>query len=338
MELIRGLHNLRPRHRGCVATIGAFDGVHRGHQAVLRALLEKGRELRLPVTVILFEPLPREFFAPLQSPPRLMSFQEKIVALRELGIDRVLRIRFNRKLSEMSADEFLQRVFVDGLGVRYVVMGDDIHFGKGRKGNFELLQQTGVRHGFEVARTCSVLQDDERVSSTRIRTALEAANFVEAEKLLGRPYSISGRVMVGQQLGRTIDVPTANLHLRRLRAPLAGVYAVEVIGAVEAFGVEKQGAARETLFGVANVGTRPTIGDLTKAILEVHIFNFSKNLYHRNLKVIFRKKLRDEEKFSSLDALKQQIACDLQAGREYFDLLKPPLSHLGRGAGGEGKS
>lgn len=312
MELIRGLHNLRPRHRGCVATIGAFDGVHRGHQAVLRSLIEKGRELNLPTTVILFEPLPREFFAPLESPPRLMSFQEKVAALRELGIDRVLRIRFDRTLSEVSADDFLQRVFVDGLGVRYVVVGDDIHFGKGRKGNFELLQRTGARFGFNVAQTSSVVQDGERVSSTRIRAVLEKADFAEAEKLLGRPFSISGRVMVGQQLGRTIGVPTANLHLRRLRAPLAGVYAVEV------FIAEKNGSAREKLFGVANVGTRPTIGDLTKAILEVHIFNFSENLYHRNLKVIFRKKLRDEQKFPSLDALKEQIARDMQAGRDYF--------------------
>ena len=325
MELIRGLHNLRPRHRGCVATIGAFDGVHRGHQAVLRSLIEKGRELGLPTTVILFEPLPREFFSPLESPPRLMSFQEKVTALRDLGIDRVLRIRFDRKLSDVSADDFLKRVFVDGLGVRYVVVGDDIHFGKGRKGNFELLQSTGMRDHFEVAQTSSVVQDGERVSSTRIRAVLEHADFAEAEKLLGRPYSISGRVMVGQQLGRTIGVPTANLHLRRLRAPLAGVYAVEVVG-----------AAKETLFGVANVGTRPTIGDLTKAILEVHIFNFSENLYHRNLKVIFRKKLRDEQKFPSLNALKEQIACDMQAGRSYFELAESPLSHLGRGIGDEG--
>ena len=321
MELIRGLHNLRPRHRGCVATIGAFDGVHRGHQAVLATLLDKGRELGLPVTVILFEPLPREFFAPLESPPRLMSFQEKFVALRELGVDRVLRIRFDRKLSEMSADDFLQRVLVEGLGVRFAVMGDDIHFGKGRKGDFELLQSAGERYGFEVAQTCSVEQDGERVSSTRIRAALEAADFAEAERLFGRPYAISGRVMVGQQLGRTIGVPTANLHLRRLRAPLSGVYAVEVLR------TGKRGGAGEKLYGVANVGTRPTIGDLTKAILEVHIFDFSENLYHRNLKVIFRKKLRDEEKFASLDALKQAIANDMQAGRAYFKLAQtiPPF-------------
>lgn len=309
MELIRGLHNLRPRHRGCVVTVGAFDGVHRGHQAVLKLLMEKGRELKLPTTVILFEPLPREFFAPLQSPPRLMSFQEKVIALRELGIDRVLRIRFDRKMSDMDADEFVQRVFVDGLGVRYSVVGDDLRFGHDRKGDIELLRKMGARHGFEVVKTSSMLEGGARISSTRIRGELEAANFIEAETLLGRPYSISGRVMVGQQLGRTIGVPTANLHLRRLRAPLAGVYAVEVFG-----------VGNEKLFGVANVGTRPTIGDLTKAILEVHIFNFSGNLYHKHLKVIFRKKLRDEQKFPSLDALKEQIACDMKNGRAYFSI------------------
>jgi riboflavin kinase / FMN adenylyltransferase len=321
MELIRGLHNLRPRHRGCVATIGAFDGVHLGHQAVLRSLLEKGRELQLPVTVIIFEPLPREFFAPLQSPARLMSFQEKVIALRDLGIDRVLRVPFNRKLSEMGAQEFLQRVFVDGLGVRYAVVGDDMHFGRDRKGDFELMRQTGARHGFEVAATKSVIVDGERVSSTRIRAALEAADFATAEKLLGRPYAITGRVMMGQRLGRQLGTPTANMHLRRLRAPLAGVYAVEV-----------NGAAAEKKYGVANVGTRPTIGDLIKAILEVYIFDFDAEIYHRNITVVFRKKLRDEVKFASLDALKAQIQCDVDAGLAYFGLP----SAAGRGAAGEG--
>jgi riboflavin kinase/FMN adenylyltransferase len=315
MELIRGLHNLRPRHRGCVATIGAFDGMHRGHQAVLRQLLDKGRELCLPVAVILFEPLPREFFAPLQSPPRLMSFQEKVVALRALGIDRVLRIRFDRRLSEMGADEFVRRVFVDGLGVRYIVVGDDLHFGKNRAGDFNFLKAVGARHGFDVVATDSVMEDGERVSSTRIRAALEAADFATAERLLGRPYSISGRVIMGQQLGRQLGVPTANMHLRRLRAPLAGVYAVEVHGASGA-----PGAAPEMKYGVANVGTRPTIGDLTKAILEVHIFDFAADIYQRNITVVFRKKLRDERKFDSLDALKRQIGDDIAAGRGHFGL------------------
>jgi riboflavin kinase / FMN adenylyltransferase len=315
MELIRGLHNLRPRHRGCVATIGAFDGVHRGHRAVLQRLIEKGRELGLPVVVILFEPLPREFFAPLQAPPRLLSFQEKVIALRELGVDRVLRIRFDRKLSEMDADEFVRQVFFEGLGVRYIVVGDDLHFGKNRAGDFAFLQAAGQRLGFEVAATHSVTVDGERVSSTRIRAALEHADFATAERLLGRPYSITGRVVMGQQLGRQLGTPTANMHLRRIRAPLAGVYAVEVNGAVEI-----KDAAAGTLFGVANIGTRPTIGDLIKAILEVHIFDFEGDIYHRNITVVFRKKLRDECKFASLEALKQQIQRDIDDGRAYFGL------------------
>lgn len=307
MELIRGLHNLRPRHRGCVATIGAFDGVHLGHQAVLRGLIEKGRELGLPVAVVLFEPLPREFFAPLQAPPRLLSFQEKVGALRELGVDRVLRIRFDASLSEMGADEFVRRVFFEGLGARYIVVGDDLHFGKNRAGDFAFLQAAGARLGFEVAATASVTIDGERVSSTRIRAALEVADFATAERLLGRPYSITGRVVMGQQLGRQLGTPTANIHLRRIRAPLAGVYAVEI-----------RGAGPAVLYGVANVGTRPTIGDLIKAILEVHIFDFSGDIYHRNITVTFRRKLRDECKFESLDALKQRIQRDIEEGRAYF--------------------
>jgi riboflavin kinase/FMN adenylyltransferase len=311
MELIRDLHNLRPRHRGCVATVGAFDGVHRGHQAVLKRLIEKGRELGLPVTVIVFEPLPREFFAPLQSPARLMSFREKFLALRELGIDRVLRLRFDRQFSDIEADTFVRGTLVDGLGVRYMVVGDEMHFGKNRAGDFHYLQDAGKRFGFEVVATNTLEMDGERVSSTRIRCALEHADFALAEQLLGRPFRMSGRVMVGQQLGRTIGVPTANLQLRRVRAPLAGVYATKVIG-----------AGPEPLPGVANIGTRPTIGDLTKAILEVHILDFAGDIYHRNISVEFCKKLRDERKFASLDELKQQIQRDLEIGRTYFSEAK----------------
>jgi riboflavin kinase/FMN adenylyltransferase len=313
MELIRDLHNLRPRHRGCVATVGAFDGVHRGHQAVLKRLIEKGRKLDLPVTVIVFEPLPREFFAPLQSPPRLMSFREKFIALRDLGIDRVLRLHFDRKFSDIEADTFVRSTLVDGLAVRYMVVGDEMHFGKNRAGDFEYLRDAGRRFGFEVVATSAIEWCGDRVSSTRIRAALEGADFALAEELLGRPFRMSGRVMVGQQLGRTIGVPTANLQLRRLRAPLSGVYAAKV-----------HGVGPETLCGVANIGTRPTIGDLTKAILEVHIFDFAGDLYHRNISVEFCKKLRDERKFASLDELKQHIQRDIEIGREYFGKNPPP--------------
>ena len=267
MELIRGLHNLRPRHRGCVATIGAFDGVHHGHRKVLQQLIDKGRELGLPTVVVVFEPLPREYFAPRQAPARLMSFREKFQAFRELGIDRVLRIRFTPTFREMGANEFIKRVFVDGLGVRYLVVGDDLRFGRNRGGDFQVLKRAGEKYGYGVDDTSTLLVGEDRVSSTRIREALELADFDQAEALLGRPYSIAGRVIIGNQLGRQINVPTANLQLRRIRSVLSGVYAVEI-----------EGLGEGRLFGVANVGTRPTVGDLIEAILEVHIFDFNEDI------------------------------------------------------------
>lgn len=309
MELIRDLHNLRPRHRGCVATVGAFDGVHRGHQAVLKHLMDEGRARGLPSTVIVFEPLPREYFAPLEAPPRLMTFREKFIALRDLGIDRVLRMRFNDRLRDVEADVFVRNPLVEGLGVRYMAVGDETHFGRNRAGDFDYLVNAGKRFGFDVVATGAIVDHGERISSTRIRAALQDADFALAEEMLGRPYRMSGRVMFGQQLGRTIGVPTANLHLRRLRAPLSGVYATKVIG-----------AAPQTLYGVTNIGTRPTIGDLTKAILEVHIFDFGADIYNRTISVEFCTKLRDERKFASIDELKTQIRCDIDAGRAYFGL------------------
>jgi riboflavin kinase/FMN adenylyltransferase len=307
MELIRGLHNLRPRHRGCVATIGAFDGVHLGHQAVLRHVIEKSRELNLPSTVVVFEPLPREYFAPLKAPPRLMSFREKFLALKALGIDRVLRIRFTAAFRDMGAVEFIKQVFVDGLDAKYIVVGDDLRFGRDRAGDFQLLKQLGSEFGFDVAATQTITETAERVSSTRIRQALQDSDFALAEQLLGRPYAITGRVIVGQQLGRTLGIPTANLQLRRIRSPLNGVYAVEVDGITE-----------KLLPAVANVGTRPTVSDLPKAILEVHLLDFQGDLYNRMLSVIFRHKLRDEQKFSSISELKDNIENDITQARGFF--------------------
>ena len=309
MELIRGLHNLRPRHRGCVATIGAFDGVHHGHRKVLNQLIDKGRELGLPTVVVVFEPLPREYFAPNKAPARLMSFGEKFQAFRELGIDRVLRIRFTPTFREMGANEFIKQVFVDGLGVSYLVVGDDLRFGRNRGGDFEVLKLAGQQYGYDVEDTSTLLVGEDRVSSTRIRKALENADFSQAEILLGSPYSIAGRVIVGNQLGRQLNVPTANLQLRRIRSVLSGVYAVEIEGATEG-----------SKYGVANVGTRPTGGDLTEAILEAHIFDFNEDIYGKKIKVIFRRKIRDEKKFSSMDELKENIFSDINYAREYFGL------------------
>ncbi|AKH68964.1 riboflavin kinase/FMN adenylyltransferase [Spongiibacter sp. IMCC21906] len=309
MELIRGFHNFRPHHRGCVATIGAFDGVHRGHQAVLRQLMAKGQELGLPTTVVLFEPLPREFLAPGVAPARLMSFREKFLALKALGIDRVARIRFTDGLRNMDADEFISTLFVRCLGAKYIVVGDDLRFGRNRSGDFDLLRQFGKRDGFGVDDTSTLELTGERVSSTRIREVLDQADFALAERLLGRPYSISGRVMMGKQLGRTINAPTANVQLRRLRSPLSGVFAVEV-----------DGIDQQRHVGVANVGVRPTIGDLSEAILEVHLLDFNGDLYGKNITVIFRQKIREEMKFDGIPALQAQIADDIQQTRQFFAL------------------
>lgn len=309
MELIRGLHNLRPRHHGSVVAQGAFDGVHRGHQMVLEQLKAKGRELGLPTTVACYEPLPREYFSPANAPARLMSFREKFAVLRDFGIDRMLRIPFRPSLAGMDASEYVRTVFRDGLGARYVALGNDQRFGKGRRGDIELMRTLGQEYGFEVEAMNTLNVEGERISSTRIREVLARGDFELATELLGRPYSLSGRVMMGNQLGRTLSAPTANVHLHRLRAPLAGVYAVEITGA----------SARKEL-GVANVGTRPTIGDLSKAILEVHIFDFHSDIYRRNITVTFCEKLREEHKFKSLDELRAQIHRDFATGRRYFGL------------------
>lgn len=306
MELIRGLHNIRPRHRGCVATIGAFDGVHRGHQAVFDKLKEKARELNLPSLVITLEPLPREFFAPKQAPARVMSFREKFLAIKEQGIDRVLRIHFNRELSLVSAEDFIRDIFHKQLGMKYMVVGDDLRFGHERRGDFSLLQRMGKELDFGVSDTSTLITGDERVSSTRIRKALENSDFTLAEQLLGRPYSITGKVVYGNQLGRTIGIPTANLKLHRIKAALSGVYAVEA----------KLG--EQVIFGVANVGTRPTIDDGIKAILEVHLLDFQQNIYGKTLQVVFRKKLRDEKKFASIDHLKAAISNDIAQAKQFF--------------------
>ncbi len=307
MELIRGLHNLRPRHHGCVATLGAFDGVHRGHQAVIGHLLEKSVELELPSLIIVFEPLPREYFSPLKAPARIMSFWEKCRALEALGVDRLLRIRFNEKFQSMSAQCFVDDIFVAGLGVRYVVLGDDFRFGARRQGDIKFIREQGLRYGYEAGSTPTFAVDGERVSSTRIREALENAEFSTAEALLGRPYSISGRVIFGRQRGRAMGTPTANLELRRLRAPLSGVYVVEV-----------SGGGLDRAQGVANVGVRPTVDDSIKANLEVHLLSREVDLYGRHIEVTFRHKLREEIKFGSVEELQENIARDIEQTRAWF--------------------
>jgi riboflavin kinase/FMN adenylyltransferase len=265
--------------------------------------------LALPSIVIVFEPLPREYFSPLNAPARLSSFREKFLALQALGVDRILRVRFTENLQTMSAQEFIDTLFVRGLGVSHVALGDDFRFGNDREGDFRLLSAQGERYGFDVEPTVTFAIHGERVSSTRIRQALEEADFALAETLLSRPYSISGKVVYGRQLGRSLGFPTANLELHRLRAPLSGVYAVEVTG-----------AGLERAKGVANVGTRPTVNDSIKANLEVHLLDLNQDLYGRRIEVVFKHKLRDEKKFESVDELKENIARDVKNARLWFAL------------------
>jgi riboflavin kinase/FMN adenylyltransferase len=307
MQIIRNIQNLKLEHHGCVATIGNFDGVHLGHQAVLGQLAEKADELNLPLTVVTFEPQPQEFFRPEESPPRLTRFREKVQALRRYAVDRVLVLRFNKQFSQQSPNDFIQNLLVKGLGVKYLVVGDDFRFGKGRAGDFALLQAAGVEQGFEVVNMHTFALDEKRVSSTRVREALRAGDLNAAEKLLGRIYRMSGRVAHGDKKGRTIGFPTANIHLHRINTPLRGVFAVEL------FGIEG-----EPLPGVANLGTRPTVGGM-KTLLEVHLFDFEGDIYGAHVHVNFLRKLRDERRFDSFDELKAQILVDAEQAQAYFD-------------------
>jgi len=306
MHLIRGIHNLRPEHQDCVATIGNFDGIHLGHQAVIAQVVERAVAMQLPSVVIIFEPQPQEFFRPDASVPRLCRFREKILALQPYAIDRVLCLKFNQAFSSLSADEFIQRVLVKGLGIKHLVVGDDFKFGHQRSGDFDLLQKAGVEFGFEVANTQSFEVNKTRVSSTLIRQALSAGNLKQVETMLGRAYSMSGRIAHGDKRGRTIGFPTANIHLHRNTPPLTGVYAVQVLGL-------EQG----TINGVANLGTRPTVGGM-RTLLEVHLFDFNKDIYGAYVEVRFIEKLRDEQRFESFAALKEQIHRDADNAKCVF--------------------
>lgn len=323
MEFIRGLHNLRPRHRGCVATIGNFDGVHLGHQAVIGQLADKAQQLRLPTLVMLFEPQPQEFFRRHSAPARLMRLREKLQALARYRVDRVLCVRFDEKFAALSPEDFIKRILVEGLGVRYLVVGDDFRFGAGRRGDFAMLRRAAERYGFEVAHRHTVTIDGVRVSSTRIRERLAAGDLAGAEKLLGRCYRMCGRVAHGDKLGRTLGIPTANIHLHRPASPLRGIFVVEVFGLKD-----------EPWPGVASVGTRPTVGG-TRYLLEVHLLDFAGDLYGAHLSVDFLKKLRDERRFESLEALKERMLADIEEARVFFK--QPPFLGSTRSrAGAEG--
>ncbi|MHB1951288.1 MAG: bifunctional riboflavin kinase/FAD synthetase [Acidiferrobacteraceae bacterium] len=296
----------RDARMACVATIGNFDGVHLGHQAVLRQLDHAAAATGFSRAVVLFEPQPREFFMP-GAVPRLTTLREKLDRLRTQPLDVVLCLRFDAQLAALEASAFIEQILVAGLGVRHLVIGDDFRFGRGRVGDFALLKASGARLGFTVEATETLLNNGHRVSSTRIRDALLAGDLAEAEACLGRSYAVVGRVVAGDRRGRTLGVPTANIALGHRMLPLSGVFAVAVRGI----------ARSQPLWGVANAGVRPTVEGTTPS-LEVHILDFDGDLYGRRLTVEFLRRQREERRFASLQELKTQIGCDIEEARRFF--------------------
>jgi riboflavin kinase/FMN adenylyltransferase len=306
MELVRGLHNISRRHRGCVLTVGNYDGVHLGHQQMIGVLKARAAQLRSAATVLVFEPSSKEFIDPDGAPPRLTRWREKFLALAAQGVERLVTLRFDECMRAMTPESFVDELIVERLGTRHLVVGDDFRYGSNAGGTIESLRAAGQTHGFGVEQMAPFVFDGVRVSSTVVRERLELADYAGAARLLGRAYRMTGRVAHGRQLGRALGFPTANLRLMRRKSPVWGILAVRV------FGIESR-----PLPGVASLGTRPTVNG-TEPLLEVHVFDFSGDLYGRAIEVEFVAKLRDEVKFDSLDAMMVQMKID---GAQARDLL-----------------
>ena len=307
MHLIRGLSHLEPFQNGCVLTIGNFDGLHLGHRAVIQKLAQRGQSLNLPVVVMTFEPQPLEYFLGNNAPSRLMRLREKVIEFAKLPVDHLLIVKFNRYFANYDAEQFINEILIEKLNIKHLVIGDDFHFGKARRGNFALLKEQGKQQGFTVEDTGSHYVEGLRVSSTLIRDALGIGDVAQAERLLGHSYSICGRVAHGDKRGRTIGFPTANIKLFRKNTPINGVFAVTMTGID---GLE--------LSGVANVGTRPTFDGGSKVVLETHLFNFNKEIYGHYVEVHFKQKIRNEMQFNSLAELQTQIEADVVIAKNFF--------------------
>ncbi|HKU16446.1 MAG TPA: bifunctional riboflavin kinase/FAD synthetase [Steroidobacteraceae bacterium] len=303
MELVRGLHNVDRSARGCVLTIGAFDGIHRGHQEMIRVLRTIAAEQDLPAALLSFEPTPREFFARGAPPGRLTRFREKYEALCRFGVERFVCLRFDAALRSMSAEDFIGEVLVNALGARHVVVGHDFKFGRNMAGTVAMLRAAGPGAGFGVTEVPPFEIDGERVSSSLIRAALDAGDMARAARLLGRPYRMTGKVVEGAKLGRKLGFPTANLRPQRRATPLAGVFAIRV-----------SGCGLQNAPGVASLGTRPAVNG-KELLLEAHVFDFDGDLYRRYLHVDFIARLRDELWFADMDQLVEQMKKDAAQAR-----------------------
>jgi riboflavin kinase / FMN adenylyltransferase len=311
MEFVRGLHNLRPRHRGCVITIGNYDGLHLGHQAMLKQLRSRAAEFDVPACVLSFEPSPREYLASIGvapiAPGRLSRFREKFQNLAAYGVDRFVCARFNSHMQAVLPASFVEDTLVAGLGVRWVVVGNDFRFAQARQGTTALLKSMAPDLGFGVDEVVPYTIDGERVSSSLVRAALTVGDLQRVTQLLGRPYRMSGKVIAGQKLGRKLGFPTANLRLHRRIIPMMGVFAIRV-----------SGGGLLNAIGVANLGTRPVVNGV-EPLLEAHVFDYSGDLYGKNLHVDFVARLRDELPFPNLDEMVVQMKQDAIAARRILE-------------------
>ena len=305
MRLVRHLVDLpyRDLRNGSVVTIGSFDGLHLGHQQLLDRVMAKAKSAGIPSIVISFEPTPREFFSVTNPPARLMRFREKFESLAEHGVDIFYCPRFDSTMRDIRSDAFIRQILVHGMNARHIVIGDDFHFARKREGSIEDLLRVQSVLQFDVDRVESIIKEDVRVSSTAIRESLAIGDLPRATKLLGRPYRMSGRIIKGRQVGRTLGMPTANVDLRRRQSAVAGIFAVQITGLAEG-----------VVDGVASVGTRPTF-DLTKPLLEVYLFDFDRDIYGEYIHVDFIERIRDEKKFNSIEDLVAQMNQDAENAR-----------------------
>jgi len=306
MRLIRGYRHRCFLNQPIAATIGNFDGVHLGHQALIEKLQHEAAKRHLPTAVVVFEPQPAEYFRPNQAPSRIYTLREKVRQLARFGVDYVICLKFDRTLSTTKATDFSRHILFERLHVRYLLIGEDFRFGYQRQGDIETLRLHAQAYGAEVDCFCNYIFDDARVSSTRIRLALQQGNFAAAERLLGRKYAISGRVLHGDKRGRQWGIPTANIKLTHVSVPLQGVYDVWV-----------ERSNGKCYAAVANVGKRPTV-DGSQHFLEVHLHHFDQSIYGERLRVVFLHKRRDEIKFSDIDGLINQINQDIQESKAFF--------------------
>ena len=305
--LLRSFNQLGSVWQAGVVTIGNFDGLHLGHQQLIERVVQRAKQEQRPSILITFEPLPHEWFAKEHSPPaRLMRLREKYYFLRRLGLDLLLVLPFNSSLMSLPAEDFIQQVLYKSLKINHLIIGDDFHFGAKRRGNYQMLQHYAAQYSYTVAQSTAVVYENQRISSTRVREALATGDHNLTLALLGRPYSMIGRVRQGARLGRQLGFPTANIFVQRRVTPVHGIYFVLV-----------RGLSEKLLPGAANIGTRPTVNG-NRILLEVHLLDFTADIYGREVEVIFCKKLRCEERYDSLQKLQQAIANDVKQARHYF--------------------